>query len=183
MLGLLILFALVLATAACSVARQRQRAFSDQLAARLEASASRKMPAVGAESTMHEDLPAPVLRNLRLAVTDGVTPARLARFRQAGTLRTDTRSNRWMSFTADHRVAPAAAGFVWQAQVALFPGAHLRVRDSLVDGRGEGPVNLMSALVMSAAGGNLEMNSGSLHRFLAEGAECVNGNETPGCRN
>lgn len=168
MLGLLILFAFALGIAAWSVARPRQRAFADQLVAILEAGARRKTPAAGADKSPHEDLPAPVQRYLRQAVPDGVLPARLARFRQAGTLRTDTRSNHWMSFTADHRVAPAAAGFVWQARVALFPGAHLWMLDSRVDGRGAGQVSLISALVVSATGGNPEMNSGSLHRFLAE---------------
>jgi hypothetical protein len=45
---------------------------------------------------------------------------------------------------------------------------HVRVRDALIDGTGSGHVSLLSAFTVSAAAGGLEMNSGSLHRYLAE---------------
>jgi hypothetical protein len=45
---------------------------------------------------------------------------------------------------------------------------HVRVRDALIEGRGSGQVSLLSAFAVSADANTPEMNSGSLHRYLAE---------------
>ncbi len=114
-----------------------------------------------------ESLPAPVARYLRLALPE--TPSmRLVRLKQRGVLRTDTESERWMPFEAEHLVAPGAVEFVWNARVAIAPLLHVRVRDAYIDGEGSGHVSLLSAIGVSASSGTPEMNSGSLHRFLAE---------------
>jgi hypothetical protein len=65
-------------------------------------------------------------------------------------------------------IAPTAAGFLWDARVGATSGIHLQVLDSLVDGRGAGQVSLLSAIRIASDGGTPEMNSGALHRFLAE---------------
>jgi hypothetical protein len=57
---------------------------------------------------------------------------------------------------------------VWNARVAVAPLLHVRVRDAYLEGSGSGHVSLMSAFGVSAASGTPEMNSGALHRFLAE---------------
>ena len=114
-----------------------------------------------------ENVPAPVARYLRLALP---TPTRIqqVRMQQVGTLRTDASSERWMAFEADHVVVPPATGFVWNARVRVAPLLHVRVRDALIEGKGSGHVALLSAFAVSQDGGTLEMNSGSLHRYLAE---------------
>ena len=114
-----------------------------------------------------KDLPAPVAAYLVRAVPNGI-PIRVARLTQSGTLRTDAHSERWMAFEAKHIAAPGAVGFVWDARVTLAPLLHARVRDALLGGRGSGHVALMSAFTVGTDGGTVEMNSGSLHRFLAE---------------
>ena len=114
-----------------------------------------------------ERLPPPVARYLRMALPSA-TRITDVRIRQSGTLRTDTASERWMAFEAEHLVVPPATGFVWNARVAVAPFVHVRVRDALIEGTGSGHVSLMSAFTMSAASGGVEMNSGSLHRYLAE---------------
>ena len=114
------------------------------------------------------DLPSPVARYLSNVLPPEKKPIRLARYEQAGTLRTDARTDRWMSFTARQVIAPAYIAFVWDARVSIMPLVHLRVRDSLVGGRGAGQVTLLSVIPVGSAGGSMEMNSGSLHRFLAE---------------
>lgn len=113
------------------------------------------------------DVPAPVARYLRLAIRAQRQIDQI-RITQRGTLRTDAASARWMRFDAEHLVVPAAAGFLWDARVQVAPLIHVRVRDALIDGRGSGRVALMSAWPVSAAAGGMEMNSGSLHRYLAE---------------
>ena len=117
--------------------------------------------------TTPADLPAPVARYLSRAIPNAC-PIRVARLSQTGTLRPDARSGRWMAFEATHTAAPLAKGFVWDARVSIAPLLHVRVRDALVEGRGSGQVALMSAFAVEADSGRTEMNSGSLHRFLAE---------------
>lgn len=113
-------------------------------------------------------LPPPVARYFRRALREGQGSIRLARFRQLGTLRTDVHSDRWLPFEADQIVAPSASGFVWNARVDVAPLLHIRVRDALIGGQGSGQVSLLSAFTVATAGGSLEMNSGALHRYLAE---------------
>jgi hypothetical protein len=112
-------------------------------------------------------LPAPVERYLRLALptTKHIQDVRIG---QTGTLRTDVRSERWMAFEAEHIVVPPATGFVWNARVRVAPLLHVRVRDALIEGRGSGQVSLLSAVTVAADADTPEMNSGSLHRYLAE---------------
>lgn len=113
-------------------------------------------------------LPPPVARYLARALPRGPQPIRVARFEQQGELRADLDSPRWLPFEATHIVTPSVPGFVWNARVRLAPLGHVRVRDALANGAGSGQVALMSALPVSAVGGNAAMNAGSLHRFLAE---------------
>jgi hypothetical protein len=112
-------------------------------------------------------LPAPVARYLRLALPIGKT-IQDVRISQVGTLRTDATAGRWMAFQAVHLAVPSATGFLWSARVRIAPLLHVRVRDALIGGIGSGRVSLMSAFAVSGATGDLEMNSGSLHRYLAE---------------
>jgi hypothetical protein len=92
----------------------------------------------------------------------------VVRLQQVGMLRTDARSDRWLTFDAEHTVAPLATAFVWNARVAIAPPLHVRVRDAFLDGTGSGRVSLLSAFTVAADAATPEMNSGSLHRFLAE---------------
>jgi hypothetical protein len=90
------------------------------------------------------------------------------RLTQTGVLRTDVRSERWMAFEAEHIAAPGVIGFVWNARVNVAPLLHVRVRDAFIAGRGSGQVSLLSAFTVASDAGTPEMNSGSLHRYLAE---------------
>lgn len=114
-----------------------------------------------------ESLPAPVVRYLRLALPHMRSIQRV-RLKQVGSLRTDINRDRWMRFSAEHTVVPPATAFDWNARVAIAPLLHVRVRDALIGGRGSTRVSVLSALTLSAVSGTPEMNSGSLHRFLAE---------------
>jgi hypothetical protein len=119
------------------------------------------------EVTEFDALPLPVSRYLRWCMDDW-RPLRLLRIRQRGTLRTDVHSERWMPFTAEQLIAPAASAFLWDAHVKMGPLLHVRVRDAFIEGRGSGHASLLSAFPMSSAAGTPEMNAGALHRFLAE---------------
>ncbi|WP_299785772.1 DUF6544 family protein [Ramlibacter sp.] len=116
-----------------------------------------------------EGLPPPVRRYLQMVLPTGAPrPPRIVTLRQHGELRTDVTSAHWMPFEATHLASPGATGFVWDAWVNAAPFIHIRVLDSLIQGRGAGQVLLLSALDVGHDGATPEMNSGSLHRFLAE---------------
>ena len=165
---LLIGFAVVVIALALSVwigSRLQQRALAADGGRLTRAAASEESSS--ASVAQMDSLPPPVARYLRAALTQEPS-MRLVRIKQRGTLRTDVQSDRWMPFEAEHLVAPRATGFVWNARVSVAPLLHVRVRDAYIEGSGSGHVSLMSAFGISAASGTPEMNSGSLHRFLAE---------------
>lgn len=115
-----------------------------------------------------EGVPPPVEKYLRRALTAGQPHIRVARFTQVGELRTAFDSERWFRFEASHTVSPPQRGFVWDARVEIAPLLHLRVRDAYVDGEASGRVALLSAIPLGSQAGRPEVNSGSLHRYLAE---------------
>jgi len=127
--------------------------------------ASSPAPAV---SPALESLPPPVARYLRRAFPRGPVAIPIARLEQRGELRTEVDGPRWLPFEATHVITPSAPGFVWNARVQMAPLLHVRVRDALVQGHGSGQVALLSAWPIDSAAGDIAMNSGSLHRFLAE---------------
>ncbi len=113
-------------------------------------------------------LPAPVARYFRYALKNGQPLIRSARYRQAGTLRTDIHSKRWFDFEAVQHVVPGPRSFIWDARVFMLPLIQLGVADRYVSGRGSSKVDLLSIITIAQESGGAEMNSGSLHRYLAE---------------
>lgn len=163
---LVALAVMVIAGAAPLIGIRRQRiAFGADRERLIRAAADLPQRAIGDE--LPADLPVPVARYLRLALPHR-RHIQEVRMTQSGTLRTNASAEQWLPFTAEHLVVPQASGFLWNARVQVAPFVHVRVRDALIDGIGSGQVALMSALTVSAATGGVEMNSGSLHRYLAE---------------
>jgi hypothetical protein len=115
-----------------------------------------------------ERLPLPVARYLRRVLRDGQPVIRLARFTQTGSLRTGVGSGRWLRFEARQVVAPLAPGFLWDARVSVLPLVRVRVRDAYINGVGSGRVSLFSVIPVGSDSGRPEINSGALHRYLAE---------------
>lgn len=115
-------------------------------------------------------LPPRVARYLRHVLREGQPIPERAELRQRGVLRTSTRSSRWFSFEAEERVDISTPGFRWDARVKLPGPLHIRVLDSYVGGEGEGQVSFLSLFRVGGARGSREMNSGALHRWLAESA-------------
>lgn len=163
---LVALVLVIVAVMALWIGTRRQRGTLAADTERLMCAGPAHAPTTGSHQTL-SDLPPPVARYLRLAVP-WRKEIQHVRISQTGTLRTDATVERWMPFEAEHLVVPAAAGFLWDARVHVAPLLHVRVRDALIDGIGSGQVTLLSAFTVSAAAGGLEMDSGSLHRYLAE---------------
>lgn len=115
-----------------------------------------------------KDLPAPVSRYFKHVLADDQRPIGVLRMAQSGQLRADLHRDRWMSFVATHVVRPMVKSFCWDARVRLLPLVHLRVRDAYANSIGSGRVQLMSAVTVASDSNGPELNSGSLHRYLAE---------------
>lgn len=114
-----------------------------------------------------EELPPPVRRYLNHVLP----PDRILKFiryEQAGFIRANPMSDRWMQFTASQVISPETTEFLWTAHASIAPLLRVEVADSLLGGIGGGRVLLLSAIPIASAAGNMEMNSGALHRFLAE---------------
>ena len=127
------------------------------------------------EPTFDGALPEIVRRYLEQAWADPASTVRTVRLRQQGRLRTSVRSRRWMAFSAEEQIEPLAQSFLWDAQVQLAGPLHLRVLDRLAEGRGSGEVRLLSALRLASSPSCAEMDSGALHRLLAESVWCPTG--------
>ena len=86
------------------------------------------------DATMLADLPAPVARYFRYALSDGQPFVSSGAMLQKGVLRTSIGSPDWTSFTARQFVVPGVPGFVWNARINVRP-ASLSCRSCLVSHR------------------------------------------------
>lgn len=114
------------------------------------------------------DLPPVVRRYLERALGNADRALSPVRLHQLGSLRTDAASRRWLRFRAVHQVDPSRRQFSWDARVRIAPLLHLRVRDGYANGIGSGRVQLLSMLTLASDSGGPELNTGALHRYLAE---------------
>jgi hypothetical protein len=164
----LVVVIVVVAAMAVFLPLQAEEWASDTAAAnaQLTATVPSLLPAVSFAAL--DGLPSPVQRYLRLALTDGQPRPRTVTLRQSGRLRTGVESEQWLPFTATETVAPEARGFVWDARIRLAPFVHANIRDSYVNGVGEGRVALQSAITISSDHGGHDLNSAELYRLLAE---------------
>jgi hypothetical protein len=149
------------------IGQARETSKAEQMTATLLQSASQPVSGTVDVDTFSE-LPPPVARYFRYALTGGQKRIRTATIQQSGVLRTRTTTERWSSFTATQLVVPPAPGFVWKAEVGMPFAAHVRVLDSYIAGVGAGRVSLLSAFAVASDAGAPELNSGALHRYLAE---------------
>jgi hypothetical protein len=113
-------------------------------------------------------LPDPVYRYVKHVLAEDQRPIRVVRMTQSGELRTDPRRPRWMKFRAQHVVTPESKTFSWNARIRVLPLLHVRVRDAYADGVGSGQVQLLSTVTIASESNRPELNTASLHRYLAE---------------
>ena len=57
---------------------------------------------------------------------------------------------------------------MWNAKVQMPLATHVRVLDSYIAGVGAGRASLLSVIALASESGVAELNSGALHRYLAE---------------
>lgn len=114
------------------------------------------------------DLPDPVYRYLKHVLAGDQRAIRAMRMSQRGELRTDHHRDRWMHFRAEHVAMPLSKSFRWDAKVRILPHLHVRVTDAYEEGVGSGQARLLSSITIATDTNKPELNSASLHRYLAE---------------
>ena len=119
-----------------------------------------------------EGLPAPVQRYFRAVLTDGQPIIAAATIEMAGTINMSATAEQWKPFTSHQRVVTSVAGlrpgFLWDAQVDMFPGVPARVVDSYVSGQGQLIAKLLGLFTVANAHGGGELARGEFMRWFAE---------------
>lgn len=117
-----------------------------------------------------EGLPEPVQRYFRAVLTDGQPIIGAASIEMAGKINMSATAEQWKPFTSHQRVITRRPGFLWDAQVDMFPGAPARVVDSYVAGQGQLIAKLLGLVTVADAHGGGELARGEFMRFFAEAA-------------
>ncbi len=117
-----------------------------------------------------EGLPATVQRYFRAVLTDGQPIIGAATLEMAGTINMSATAEQWKPFISHQRVVTRRPGFVWDAQVDMFPGVPARVVDSYVAGQGRLMAKLLGLFTVAEAHGGGELARGEFMRWFAEAA-------------
>jgi len=117
------------------------------------------------DSAMLKDLPPPVQRYLRTAITDGHPIVRAATATQEAEFFIN---KRWRALKATQQFTTTPPGFVWDARIQMAPWIPVYVRDSYVGGRGAMKASLWRVYPIVDQVDRPELNAGALQRFLGE---------------
>ncbi|WP_309663502.1 DUF6920 family protein [Tabrizicola sp.] len=113
-------------------------------------------------------LPAPVQRYFRAALTDGQPIVTAVSLTQSGLFNMSAVADQWKPFTATQAFATARPGFVWDANITLFPGVPVRVVDAFVAGEGLLRPTILGLYGLGTLQGTGEIARGELLRHFAE---------------
>lgn len=113
-------------------------------------------------------LPAPVQRYFRTVLTDGQPIIAAATLEMAGTINLSATAEQWKPFTSRQRVVTRKPGFLWDAQVAMFPGLPAHVEDSYIAGHGRLIAKVFGLFTVAESQGTGEIARGEFMRYFAE---------------
>lgn len=114
------------------------------------------------------DLPPPVRRYFERVLSDGAPHVRTARLEQRGEFRLGGRSGSWRPLSATQHYAVDPPGFVWDADIRMFPFVSARVVDAYERGRGSLRATVLSAVPVAEAESGPALDEAELQRYLAE---------------
>ena len=111
---------------------------------------------------------------LSLVLTDGQPMIGAATIEMAGTINMSATAEQWKPFTSHQRVVTSVdssrPGFLWNAEVHMFPGVPARVQDSYIAGQGQLMAKLLGLFTVADARGGGELARGEFMRWFAEAA-------------
>lgn len=119
-----------------------------------------------------EGLPAPVASYLKFAIPQGQPVVRGSHIEHAGKFRVGGADAAWLPFTSWQDVTTSPPGFVWDAAIRIASLVAVRVRDSYLDGSGAMLGKLASLWPVLTARASPALDTGALHRYLAEAVWC-----------
>jgi hypothetical protein len=114
------------------------------------------------------NLPAPVQRYFRAVLTDGQPNVTAVKLTQSGIFNMSATAAQWKPFTATQHFTTAEPGFVWNANITMFPGFPVRVVDAFSGGKGLLRPTLLGLFDMGMIEGKGEIARGELLRYFAE---------------
>jgi hypothetical protein len=115
-----------------------------------------------------EGLPAPVQRYFRAVLTDGQQIIAAATIEMTGTINLSATAEQWKPFRSRQRVVTRRPGFLWDAEVSMFPGVPARVEDSYIAGNGSLYAKLFGLFTVAKSHGYGEIARGEFMRYFAE---------------
>lgn len=115
-----------------------------------------------------DGLPAPVQRYFRAVLKDGQAIIAAATIEMTGTINMSATAEQWKPFTSRQRVVTRKQGFLWDAQVDMFPGVPAHVEDSYIAGQGRLKAKLFGLLTVADSHGDGEIARGEFMRYFAE---------------
>jgi hypothetical protein len=117
-----------------------------------------------------ENLPAPVQRYFRAVLTDGQPIIASVAIEMTGTINMSATAEQWKPFTSSQRVVTRKPGFLWNAQVSLFPSVPAQVEDSYIAGQGRLNAKVFGLFPVADLHGGGEIARGEFMRYFAEAA-------------
>jgi hypothetical protein len=115
-----------------------------------------------------EGLPPPVGRYFRQVLTDGQPIIAAATLEMTGTMNMSATAEQWKPFTSRQRVVTRRPGFLWDAQVFMFPGLPAHVEDSYIAGHGRLIAKVLGLFTVADSQGEGEIARGEFMRYFAE---------------
>lgn len=117
-----------------------------------------------------DQLPPPVAKYFRWALTDGQPLIKSARIITAGEFNSSESEDGWRPFEATQVFTAQPPGFVWDAAIHMAPMMDVRVRDRYQAGQGAMFGAVLGAVPVVDQAGAPELNAGALIRYLGEAA-------------
>lgn len=166
--GIVVVVGLGLAYAAAfAFGAWRWSVASGELLAKLDA--GRVPPTISRyHATELEDLPTSVQRFFRAALTDGKPIVTAVTLTQNGLFNMSATADQWKPFTATQQFTTARPGFVWNANITLFPGMPASVVDAFIAGNGLLRPTILGLFGLGTLQGTGEIARGELLRYFAE---------------
>lgn len=117
-----------------------------------------------------DDLPPPVQRFFRAALTPGQRPVSGVNLVHTGTFNMGETTDNWKPFTSRQEVQIARPGFVWDGTIRMAPGLPVRVHDAYVAGQGVLVPAIFGLIKLTELRGGGAIAEGEAMRWLAEAA-------------
>jgi hypothetical protein len=101
---------------------------------------------------------------------DGQPIIASATIEMAGRMNMSATGEQWKPFTSQQQVITRRPGFLWNAQVDMFPGLSARVEDSYIAGQGRLVARLLGMFTVAHTQGGGKIARGEFMRYFVEAA-------------